>query len=130
MEVITMKQFLICMAIILSVGAVLLLNGLVDNVQEVNSSIAEPSGDVEAETEAEPVLMPADLEELVEGGGSSELNEADVLPAELEYVFDAKFKEDGNIVEIYREFEIYRDAEGNVVKEVPTSNFEYIKYKE
>ncbi|RIW30366.1 hypothetical protein D3H55_16640 [Bacillus salacetis] len=121
-----MKQFLICAAVILSVGAVLLLNGLVDNVQEVNSYVPEEA----AETPAEPVLMPADLEALADGRDSAELTDAEVLPADLEYVFDAKFEEDGHIVEIYREFEIYRDAEGNVIKEVPTSNFEYIKYQE
>ncbi|MBD8070425.1 hypothetical protein [Bacillus sp. PS06] len=35
---------------------------------------------------------------------------------------------DGYIVEEYREFEVYTDEEGNVVKTVPTANYNYIRY--
>ncbi|WP_421385267.1 hypothetical protein ACOJQI_11040 [Bacillus salacetis] len=127
-----MKQLIISLAIILSVAGVLISNGLVENVQEVNSltSSGAPSySEATSESSVKPVLAPADLEEVLAQEVPS-VNEAAVLPAELEYVFDAKFKEDGYIVEIYREFEIYKDAAGNVIKEVPTSNFEYMRYKE
>jgi hypothetical protein len=126
-----MKQFIASLAIILSVAAVLALNGLAENVQEVNSIISSDDGpSAEQQSQEEPILAPADLEEVFAQQDEPATGEADVLPAELEYVFDAKFEEDGNIVEIYREYEIYRDADGNVIKEVPTSNFEYMKYKE
>jgi hypothetical protein len=36
---------------------------------------------------------------------------------------------DGYIVETYREYEVYKDKDGNIFKQVPTSNFDYIKYK-
>jgi hypothetical protein len=127
-----LKQLIISLAIILSVAAVLISNGLVKNVQEVNSTISSGESsfsEAAAESPVEPVLAPADLEEVL-AREVPVTNEADVLPAELEYVFDAKFEEDGYIVEIYREFEIYKDANGEVIKQVPTSNFEYMKYKE
>jgi hypothetical protein len=35
---------------------------------------------------------------------------------------------DGYVVEEYQEFEVYRDQEGQIVKSVPTSNFDYLRY--
>lgn len=53
-----------------------------------------------------------------------------ILP-ELEYVHDKnQDKEvDGYIIETYREYEVHRDENGKIIKQVPTSNFEYIRYK-
>ncbi|CAH0344744.1 hypothetical protein [Bacillus sp. CECT 9360] len=36
---------------------------------------------------------------------------------------------DGYLVETYREYELYEDREGNVKKVIPTSNYDYIRYK-
>lgn len=36
---------------------------------------------------------------------------------------------DGYIVEKYQEFEIYKDSKGNVIKSVPTANYNYLRYK-
>lgn len=54
-----------------------------------------------------------------------------ILP-ELEYIHEKEEDEevDGYIVETYREYEIYKDKYGNIIKQVPTSNFDYIKYKQ
>jgi hypothetical protein len=35
---------------------------------------------------------------------------------------------DGYVVEEYREYEVYRDQEGKILKSVPTTNYSYIKY--
>jgi hypothetical protein len=53
-----------------------------------------------------------------------------MLP-ELEYIHEKDQDEevDGYIVETHREYEIYKDQDGNIIKEVPTSNYNYIKYK-
>ncbi|WLR57403.1 hypothetical protein LC048_11420 [Mesobacillus subterraneus] len=53
-----------------------------------------------------------------------------ILP-EFEYVHERdKDKEvDGYIVETHREYEIQRDEDGNIIKQMPTLNFEYIRYK-
>jgi hypothetical protein len=48
----------------------------------------------------------------------------------LEMYLESQEKIDGEIVETYREYEVYYDENGEVVKEVPTSNFDYIRYKE
>ncbi|RFU60841.1 hypothetical protein [Bacillus sp. V59.32b] len=36
---------------------------------------------------------------------------------------------DGYLVETYREYELYEDQAGNVKKVIPTSNYDYIRYK-
>ena len=124
-----LKQFILSTAIILSVGAVFILNGLGEQVEEVSSTISSSSAEEAAESEESPLLVPADLGEMFKNNDAPSSNQAEVLPAELDYLFDAKFEDNGYIVEIYREFEIYRDANGNVIKEVPTANFEFIRYK-
>ncbi|WP_409250612.1 hypothetical protein V1502_10550 [Bacillus sp. SCS-153A] len=125
-----MKQFILSMAIVLSVGAILIYNGLDERVREVNSSISSPPYEPAAQSAEPPLLVPAGLGELFNKELSTATREAGVLPAELEVMFDAKFEEDGYIVEIYREYEIYRDRNGKIIKEVPTANFEFIRYKE
>jgi hypothetical protein len=39
-----------------------------------------------------------------------------------------KEKQNGYIVETYREYEVYKDGEGNVAKEVPTSEYDELKF--
>ncbi|WP_078411522.1 hypothetical protein [Priestia abyssalis] len=48
---------------------------------------------------------------------------------ELEEKLVEQEEVDGYIVETYREYEIYKDKEGNVTKSVPTSNYDYIRYR-
>lgn len=54
-----------------------------------------------------------------------------IIP-ELEYLHEEQLDRvvDGYIVETYREYEFYRDKAGNIIKQVPTSNYEYIRYKD
>ncbi len=53
-----------------------------------------------------------------------------IIP-EFEYIHEKhKDKEvDGYIIETHREYEVHRDEDGKILKQVPTSNFEYIRYK-
>lgn len=53
-----------------------------------------------------------------------------ILP-EFEYLhIESLDKEvDGYIVETYREYEIHRDQDGKILKQIPTSNYEYVRYK-
>lgn len=55
----------------------------------------------------------------------------ELIVPELEYIHEEDQDEevDGYIVETYREYEVYKDKDGNILKQVPTSNFDYIKYK-
>ncbi|MCQ6282385.1 hypothetical protein [Bacillus sp. EB600] len=39
-----------------------------------------------------------------------------------------KVKENGYMVETYREYDVYKDDNGNVTKEVPTSHYDELKY--
>lgn len=47
----------------------------------------------------------------------------------LEYLFEQQEEVDGYVVETYREYEIYYDKKGNQIKKVPTSHFDFIRYK-
>lgn len=40
----------------------------------------------------------------------------------------SKQKENGYIVETYREYDVYKNAEGKITKEEPTSHFDELKY--
>ena len=44
-------------------------------------------------------------------------------------VLESRSEVDDDIVETYREYEIYKDENGQVVKKVPTSKYEYLRYK-
>lgn len=65
---------------------------------------------------------------------ASVLNENDILETilpEFEYLhIESLDKEvDGYIVETYREYEMQRDEDGKILKQIPTSNYEYVRYK-
>jgi hypothetical protein len=55
----------------------------------------------------------------------------ELIVPELEYIHEEDQDEevDGYIVETFREYEVYKDKDGNILKQVPTSNYDYIKYK-
>ncbi|REJ10451.1 hypothetical protein [Halobacillus trueperi] len=48
---------------------------------------------------------------------------------ELELVYEGTKVVGGAKVEAYREYEIYKDRDGNMIKEVPTENYNYLKYE-
>lgn len=72
----------------------------------------------------------ADLEgmETEEVSSTEEDEEVTAQNYSLEMVLEGKSKEDGYIVETYREYEFYRDENGQVIKKVPTSNFSTLRY--
>ncbi|MCM3572387.1 hypothetical protein M3172_04250 [Mesobacillus subterraneus] len=74
----------------------------------------------------------ADLEYLETDASVQNDNEIleTILP-EFEYLhIESLDKEvDGYIVETYREYEIHRDQDGHILKQIPTSNYEYVRYK-
>ncbi|GGC78696.1 hypothetical protein GCM10007216_06490 [Thalassobacillus devorans] len=49
--------------------------------------------------------------------------------SELTYVLEERIEVDGNIVETYREYELYEDKNGHIRKRVPTENLQYMTYK-
>ena len=60
---------------------------------------------------------------------SLETEEIAALNFSLEMVLESRSEVDDDIVETYREYEIYKDENGQVVKKVPTSKYEYLRYK-
>ncbi|GEN52215.1 hypothetical protein [Halobacillus faecis] len=48
---------------------------------------------------------------------------------ELEMKHEGTKIVDGSRVEAYREYEIYKDRDGNILEEVPTEYYNYIKYE-
>ncbi|SEH63100.1 hypothetical protein SAMN05192559_102378 [Halobacillus karajensis] len=49
---------------------------------------------------------------------------------ELELVQEGTKMVDGAKVEAYREYEIYKNSDGKVIKKVPTDHYQYLKYKD
>jgi hypothetical protein len=45
-----------------------------------------------------------------------------------EFILDEMTEVNDNIVETYREYQIHKDAEGNIISRIPTSNYQYLKY--
>jgi hypothetical protein len=60
---------------------------------------------------------------------SLETEEIAALNFSLEMVLESRSEVDDDIVETYREYEIYKDKNGQVIKKVPTSKYEYLRYK-
>ncbi|MGQ4668466.1 hypothetical protein ACUIJN_22065 [Metabacillus halosaccharovorans] len=40
------------------------------------------------------------------------------------------YLEDGYSVEVYQEYEVYEDEQGNVIERVATENYNYLRYKQ
>lgn len=72
-----------------------------------------------------PVSTDEHEKEAVAGQESEEV----MTRMELELVHEGTKMVDGAKVEAYREYEIYKDRDGNIMKEVPTENYNYLKYE-
>ncbi len=46
----------------------------------------------------------------------------------LEMILDGKTVDGDYVIEEFREYEVYRDGEGRIIKSIPTSNFDYLRY--
>ncbi|WP_164219538.1 hypothetical protein [Virgibacillus sp. YIM 98842] len=57
--------------------------------------------------------------------------EEENIPAfsSVEMVLEDTTEDDGYIVEVYREYEIYTDEHGTITKREPTDNYDYLRYK-
>ncbi|WP_026560334.1 hypothetical protein [Bacillus sp. J37] len=49
---------------------------------------------------------------------------------ELESRLVDMYLEDGYSVEVYQEYEVYKDEQGNVIERVATENYNYLRYKQ
>ncbi|WP_442598772.1 hypothetical protein [Neobacillus sp. D3-1R] len=74
-----------------------------------------------------PEEVKAEMAEEVDA--QAQENDENALIPSLELLYENEEEIDGYIVETYREYEIYSDEKGNKIKQVPTSHFEYIRYK-
>jgi hypothetical protein len=83
----------------------------------------------EAQKENDPASPEQESEETSGNENVAEDEEA-AQNYSLEMVFESQSKKDGYIVETYREYQFYRDENGRVIKKVPTSNFNYLRYFE
>lgn len=69
-----------------------------------------------------------DFYESIPVGGTIETDEVQDENMTLEKELISKDIIDGYIVETYQEFEVYRDQKGKIMRSVPTSNYDYLKY--
>ncbi|WP_175638245.1 hypothetical protein [Metabacillus schmidteae] len=59
---------------------------------------------------------------------SAEEEEIKGIP-ELENRLVDMYQEDGYSIEVYQEYEVYKDEQGNVIERVATENYNYLRYK-
>ncbi|MFY4774502.1 hypothetical protein [Metabacillus sp. RGM 3146] len=97
---------------ILAAAIGLIIVSYADHAHEMSTALSD-------EQDAVPVFNYSSEKEEVPKQTYSSLDERLVNTSEA----------DGYIVEKYQEFEVYKDSKGNVVKSVPTSNYNYLRYK-
>jgi hypothetical protein len=71
---------------------------------------------------------PVSLDEETNGAADKESEEAAAQNYSLDMILEETTEIDGYIIETYREYEIYKDNKGEVIKKVPTSNYDYLRY--
>lgn len=59
----------------------------------------------------------------------TEVEQTESIIPKFEYILEKTEEVDGYLVETYREYEFYIDKNRNLIKKVPTSHFDFIRYK-
>ena len=77
--------------------------------------------------EAEAVTSDSDVLEDERNTGENESEEF-MTNYTLEMLFEERMIEGDYIIEEFREYEVFRDENGNIIKSIPTSNYDYIRY--
>jgi hypothetical protein len=84
-----------------------------------------------AEKEDAIASFPLPEEEIASATSSSEQeNNQPQQIASLETKLVDVTEDDGYVVEVYREYEVFKDEAGNIVESIPTENYQYLRYKE
>jgi hypothetical protein len=110
-KVLTIVGLLVCLGLVFYYDA-----SIQSTTNEFRSSILYTPEEIEA-----VAIQTVDVAE------ETEVTEA-MIP-ELEYQLEKQENVAGYIVETYREYEIYSDENGNIIKKVPTSHLDFIRYK-
>ncbi|QGQ44513.1 hypothetical protein [Metabacillus sediminilitoris] len=74
------------------------------------------------------IPMPTDETASANASNEQSTEESQQLPL-LETKLVDITEEDGFVVEVYREYEVIKDEEGNIIESTPTENYQYLKYK-
>ncbi|MBZ5748914.1 hypothetical protein [Metabacillus rhizolycopersici] len=84
-----------------------------------------------AEREDAITSLPVPTEETASANASNDQSnqESQQIPL-LESKLVEITEDDGYFVEVYREYEVYKDHEGNIIESKPTENYQYLRYKE
>jgi hypothetical protein len=89
-----------------------------------------PNEVLQAEATAEEAEVVTSDSDMVEDEKNTDENENEEFISDytLEMIFEERMIEGDYIIEEYREYEVFRDENGNIIKSIPTSNFDYIRY--
>jgi hypothetical protein len=84
-----------------------------------------------AEKEDAISSFPTLTEETASANASNEqdIEQSQQLPT-LEIKLVEITEDEGYVVEMYREYEVYKDDEGAIIESIPTENYQYLRYKE
>ncbi|CAG9610616.1 hypothetical protein [Pseudoneobacillus rhizosphaerae] len=113
-----MNKFMAIIGVLVCLGVAFYYDASTDSLtKEFRSSILYTPDEIEA------VTVPDENE--VE----TEIDQTETIIPTFEYILESTEEVDGYLVETYREFEFYKDVNGNLIKKVPTSHFDFIRYK-
>ena len=87
-----------------------------------------PNEVLQAEATAEEAEAVTSDSDMIEGETDTGENEEFISDYTLEMIFEERMIEGDYLIEEYREYEVFRDEKGNIIKSIPTSNFDYIRY--
>lgn len=107
--------------------SVMALIALVAYLESPNSTLTHPNEETNMYSSI-PSIEDADISETTEANSDVENEEEEAVLASLELKLEKTELVDGYIIETYREYEIYNNEAGEVIKSVPTDHYEYLKY--
>jgi hypothetical protein len=87
-----------------------------------------PNEVLQAEATAEEAEAVTSDSNMIEGETNTGENEEFISDYTLEMIFEERMIEGDYIIEEYREYEVFRDENGGILKSIPTSNYDYIRY--
>ncbi|MEW9110617.1 MAG: hypothetical protein AB2374_14810 [Cytobacillus gottheilii] len=76
-----------------------------------------------------PVVNESSEEDDVTVSASEDSDPLAGLTPEIELKYESETIEDGYLVETHRQYEVYRDHNNQIIQSVPTSHYEYIRYR-
>lgn len=112
-----MKKSLLITAVVVLLAFVAYIDTPEDTYHGFRTDLHEDLTTVNTETEESKETFGQAGEESVE------------VFSTVTHELEDSFERDGYVIEKYREYELFENEDGVIVKKIPTSNYEFLRYK-